>query len=914
MEGRAAAGARAAASDIPPVVAGYTLVRVIGRGGMGVVWEAIEHRFDRRVALKVHLPHVWDGTDTHVWSEARLAAQVADPGIVGVHDLGKALDGSPYYTMDLIDGTDLSALLREGPLPQARALAIGAQISRAVAAAHERGIAHRDLKPRNVLIDDHGRARVLDFGLAHGVSGTDRFENSVFGTPAYMAPEQVMALAVGPAADIHAIGVMLYEMLTGQRPFTGEGPKQVMDAIALRAAEPPTTKNPAIHVDVEKVILRCLEKDPEARFPFARKLVHALEALLEGRPLDATIPPPARRTTVPIATKATSNERDLAPVHHRWSWKLRSSPSKLWPLVANTERVNQAIGLPEIEFSDEPDGEGASVRTARSRVLGMEMAWREHPFDWVKDREHSVFRKYMKGPLEAMWNRVQLVPLEGGGTELVHEIWLVPRHLLGRMAASWEMSQKIGKNLDRLYQRLDAAILERVDGPGSDAFEAPFEPTVMQSSHADRIARQLVELGFDAAMVKRVVNHLLYQPTKLLERIRPYALADPWGMPRNDMLTLFLHGANLGLVEIAWDLICPRCLAPHESLVALACVQRQGACVPCGRSYARDLRESVELVFRPHPVLREATATTYCAGAPALRPHILVQQGLSPGETRTLEIELARGDYRVVASRVLQPFTFSASTAGYKSDLDLSIDHDVVDARPSVVRSGPVRVTMANTTTHDQIVRIELASGRTDGVTAADVLTLPDFRDLFSDEMLAEGEHMTVSRMAFLFLDLVDRADLLSRLGDAGAWTVLRKLDALVDQSLRSHHGASVPASLDAHMAAFNTSESAVAAAIALARASAELGEPLRIAVHDGQCIALTRSGRTEYFGKTLHRGMALLEEAPVGGVALSAAVASERSVAEALSSAGVNQEVALTAEGSYKGTRIIRLALQQAS
>ena len=896
-------------TDTPPAVAGYDLVRVIGRGGMGVVWEAIEHRLDRPVALKVNLGHV--GDDALMWSEARAAARVSDPGIVAVHDLGTTLDGKPYYTMDLVQGTTLDALLREGPLPQARALTLGGQISRAVAAAHEGGVAHRDLKPGNILIDEHGRARVLDFGLATRLAGPDHFANEVFGTPTYMAPEQVRAQPVGPAADIHAIGLLLYEMLTGKRAFYGESTGELMASIATRVPEPPTTKNPDIHADVERVVMRCLEKDPEARFPSARKLAIALESILDGRPLEiANVPAFVRRTTLPVPP-APAQDRDRAPIHHRWAWTLRSSRQALWPLVANTERVNLAIGLPEIEVLDATDGEGASIRTARARVLGMEMAWREFPFDWIQNRTHRVFREYSKGPLLAMWNQVELTE-KPDGTELVHEIWMTPRHLLGRMAAGWELSQKIGKNLDHLYRRLDAGLVKGGDlHAGADPFDPPFEPTFAQKTYAEDIGAQLVSQGFDAKLVDRLVGHLLYQPTKVLERLRPYVLADAWGVAPNQLLTLFLHASNHGLLDLTWDLICPRCLAPHESCSVLSDVERIGACVPCSRTYSRDLRESVELTFRPHSMLRDATPTTYCAGAPALRPHILVQQRLAPGEGRVVEIELPRGDYRLVASRVLPTFAFRASTAGFADEIDVAIGEAVVDARPSVVRGGPVRLRLVNESAHEQVVRLELAEGRPHCVTAAEVLTLPDFRDLFSSEMIAEGEHLTVSRMAFLFVGLADRADLLKRLGDVGAWTVLRKLDALLELQLRTHHGTSVPASLDTHIAVFNTSDAAVHAAISLARATRDLGEPVRAAVHDGQCIALRRAGRTEYFGTTVHRGRELLDEAPPFGVALSTAVAGERSVALLLGEANVTQEVAVATSGAYRGMRIVRLTTQ---
>jgi serine/threonine protein kinase len=918
LGGQAEAAAAAADDESPPTVPGYALIRVIGRGGMGVVWEATEHRLDRRVALKVRRGFV-DGEDVlHLWSEARLAARVADPGVVAVHDIGTTLDGRPYYTMDLVDGTDLRAVLREGALAQTRALTIGAQIAHAVAAAHERGIAHRDLKPANIVIDLQGRARVLDFGVARATAAAvDQLEKYVFGTPSYMSPEQVLAEPVGPAADIHAIGILLYEMLTGARPFTGADTNAIMASVATDAPAPPTSRVPGLHVDVERVVLRCLEKKPDARFGSARKLANALDALLEGRPLPSLSVPPvapqARRATTAPPPRAA--ERESAKVHQRWSWQLRSSPDKLWPLVANTERVNRAIGLPEVEYTDVPDGEGASKRTATARVLGMDMAWREFPFEWVKNREHSVYREYAKGPLEAMWNRVELSPAkEGGGSELVHEVWLAPRNVIGRIAASWDLSQRIGKNLDELYRRIDATLVSGLEGPRSDAFEPPFEASATQHAAAENEGRELVARGFDAAMVRLLLDHLLYQPTKVLERLRPYALAEEWKVDPGELLTLFLHAANRGLVDLSWDLICPRCLASHESFQALAKVERLGACVPCNRAYERDLRESIEVVFRPHPALREAKPTMYCAGAPALRPHVFMQQFLSPGDDRLLEVDLPPGDYKVVASRVLPPFEFAVSRAAVGSDLEVTIHDGHVEARPGIVRAGPVRVAWVNGTAHEHTVRIEAATATARRVTAADILTSPEFHDMFSDEMLAEGEHMTVSRMAFVFVEIDGRAGLLARLGDAGAWAVLRRLDAVVGESIRAQHGTDVPASLDARIASFSRADAAVRAALAICRGAADIGESVHASVHDGQCIALTRAGRTEYFGKTLHRGMALLADARAGGVAISAGVAADRAVVEALTSAGVTQEVFASQGEHYKGTRVVRLLVPRGS
>ena len=156
-----------------------------------------------------------------------------------VLDVGITLDEHPYYSMELVDGTDLAGVIADGALAPSTALGIAADIARAVAAAHEHGVIHRDLKPRNVIIDPTGRARVLDFGIAFNMNaGADRYAGMLAGSPSYMAPEQAKGLAVTPQTDIFAIGVMLYEMLTGERPFAGSSTETLLEAITTTASRP----------------------------------------------------------------------------------------------------------------------------------------------------------------------------------------------------------------------------------------------------------------------------------------------------------------------------------------------------------------------------------------------------------------------------------------------------------------------------------------------------------------------------------------------------------------------------------------------------------------------------------------------------------------------------------------------------
>jgi serine/threonine protein kinase len=914
--------ATAVADPSKPVVAGYDLVRAIGRGGMGIVWEAVEHRFDRRVALKVHAVAQHAGTEAgeqqreDLWAEAFVAARIGDPGIVRVLDVGFTLDEHPYYAMELVEGTDLAGLLGDGPLAPRTAIAIAADVSRAAAAAHEHGVIHRDLKPRNVIIDPTGRARVLDFGLAFNVNaGADRYEGMLAGSPRYMAPEQALGLRITPQTDIFAIGVMLYEMLTGSRPFAGASTEALLAAIATTDPPLPSTKNPKVHQDLDAVVMRCLAKAPEARFPNARTLFETLNAIAEGRSIEAT---PAPGQAKPYAPKQSTMppperpRREEAKKRLAWSWRLKSSPEALWPFVANTDRLNRAIGQSPVAFHDEPAPERGAIRTGEMRVMGMALRWREYPFEWVKDREHSVFRWYRSGPLSAMWNRVRLEPIEGGGCELHHEIWLTPRGMIGSVAAYLE-GNKLGPSFDRFYRHLDEVVAA---GGHADPFEVAHSPSPEARKSVEEVCARLHSEGFRPAIIEKLAMHLLAAPDGTVGTLRPYELADAWSANRAEMLDVMMHAAHEGLLEPTWDVVCPKCMLAHESVHELSQVTRIGTCRACASSFERDLRESVELVFAPHPSVRPIERATYCAGAPALRPHVLAQQVLDPGEERTITLNLPRGTYRIAGAATQAPAELVATAVGFETTVNAISKDERIEGRPSIVRAGQVTVVLRNESDLEATLRIEVPGARADGVTAATAMTHPSFRELFSDQLLAHGEHLRVSQMAFVFVELLGREGLFERLGDADACAELSRLDVAVREEAHANEGTVVPSSLELLVVAFPTSPRALRAALALRKRidGAKMAAPVVMAAHDGRCIALTRAGKAEFFGETLHRGQVLLGDCPPGGLALSASFAADRAVAVAVHESGMKVSVVASHSGPYAGRRVTVLASRESA
>src|SRR5262245_5363310 len=240
----------------------YRIVGRLGRGGMGEVYRADDLKLGQPVALKFLPPDV-DGDPvrlTQLHTEVRMARQVSHPNVCRVYDIDE-VDGHTFLSMEYVDGEDLASLLRRiGRFPGDRALAIARQICAGLAAAHERGVVHRDFKPANVMVDGTGKVRITDFGLA-GVDG----EAIRAGTPAYMAPEQLAGAEVTAKSDIYALGLVLYEIFTGQRALEGKNLAELIRMREQSAIVPPSAIVRDLQPPIERTILHCLRPDPDDR-------------------------------------------------------------------------------------------------------------------------------------------------------------------------------------------------------------------------------------------------------------------------------------------------------------------------------------------------------------------------------------------------------------------------------------------------------------------------------------------------------------------------------------------------------------------------------------------------------------------------------------------------------------------------
>ena len=863
----------------------FKLLQKLGEGGMGAVWKAEDPLDGRVVAVKVLRSELAkDETALRRFHrEARMLAEVESPFIANLLELN-ADDGLQYIVMEFVDGQNVLEFLKgRGRLTERDAVAMVADVARALREAHARGVVHRDLKPENMLLvgdaaDEHAlpRVKLTDFGLAREIVDSESQHvttaGMLVGTPLYMAPEQCSGTAVVDArADVYSLGATLFHLLAGRPPFEAN---TVVGIITKQVSEPaPLIRTIVADLSeaVEQIVAKCLAKQPAARFQQAGELLDELERLQRGEPTSILAHP-----ALPLAAA-----RDV--MSFDFTWELRNSPEKLWPHVSNTERLNRAIGLPSVEYKTTANEHGGSHRCGRFRKLGMTIGWQEHPFEWIEGRRMGVLREYHAGPLKWFTSIVELTPRSGGGTTLTHRIRLVPSNFIGRAAAKIEVGVKSRRSLEQVYRRIDAALSGELGSLGDPFEDVPDLPVGKQRTLDARLQR-LIEMGVEPFVVERFGEYLSSAPVQQLARIRPIALAQRLSVDERQMIAACLHGARAGLLSLVWDIICPLCRIPSQTQDSLKLLKEHGNCQACQSNFELDFANSIELVFRIAPDIKDCDTGVYCVGGPAHSPHVVAQVRLKPGEKFSCDLNLGEGLYRLRGPQLPYVVEFRVLPESGVSCWELDLSRGPNAATPRAVQAGTQIFVLTNDQGHELVARLERVASRADALTAARAAATPLFRELFPGECLSGNQLIRVEQITLLLTRLDRAQQLYFELGDARAFERVHEHFQQLNQIVQREGGAMVKTLTEGIAAVFTEPLSAVRAGLAMR----ELGETdLSIAIHRGPAMVATLNEHLDYFGATVSTAEQLLvmATAPHGESAaqlvVSNAIATDETVAE---------------------------------
>ena len=370
----------------------YQIVALLGRGGMGEVYRADDLSLGQQVALKFLPAAVNDeATLERFRNEVRISRRISHPNVCRVFDIGQA-DGLTFFSMEYVDGEDLASLLRRiGRLPGDKALEMARKICAGLAAAHDKGVLHRDLKPANIMLDGRGEVLITDFGLA-GIA--HEIEDIRSGTPAYMAPEQLAGHAVTTRSDIYALGLVLYEVFTGRPAFDGKTLEEIVRVRTASAPSKPSSYVRDLDPAVERVILRCLEAEPENRPPSALAVAAALPG---GDPLAAALA--AGETPSPQVVAAAGEKAGLAPRVALGSLAVALVGLVVFYALSAATTVMSIMDLP---YSTE-------VLSQKARDMARQLGYSSPPVDSAANYDYdSGFLEYLdhEGSAHPNWTEV----------------------------------------------------------------------------------------------------------------------------------------------------------------------------------------------------------------------------------------------------------------------------------------------------------------------------------------------------------------------------------------------------------------------------------------------------------------------------------------------------------------------------
>ncbi len=564
-----------------------------------------------------------------------------------------------------------------------------------------------------------------------------------------------------------------------------------------------------------------------------------------------------------------------------WEWNFDQPVAAMWPLLADTARFNEAASLPRHQIIEIPQADGSVHYFAKSKIGPFNIEWQDRPVNWVTGQWFEHTRWFKNGPLKSLAAECHLEP-NGTGCKARYTVTLEPANLLGRLISGRLFSSTRVKFGRMAQEAADFAAGHR---------EQPFtyQAPKIDDARKGRVEAMVTEIEATPnghGLARKLADYILNAQEVDLWKVRPLALARLWGCTPLQAIELCLQAVRAGLLQLRWDLLCPRCRVAKGWSGGLDRLPEGAHCSSCNIDYGRDFSRNVEASFHPAPAVRNVENGEYCMWGPMSVPHVKAQVLLQPGEARELKAGLPHGPYRF---RTLEP--------GPETELDwqgggfpgLELGEDNVEAGSP---AAPGTLRLMNRASRPLVALIEDRAWVADALTADRVTALQAFRDLFSEDVLRPGDEVTVGRIALLFSDLMGSTALYQSIGDASAYQLVRDHFAVLTRGIRDHEGAIVKTIGDAVMAAFVSPAQAVAAAMDIQGRiggfnAATPGRPdivIKLGIHAGPSIAVTLNDRLDYFGSTVNMAARLQGQSQGGEIVLSQEIAADPSVEQMLS------------------------------
>jgi class 3 adenylate cyclase len=552
---------------------------------------------------------------------------------------------------------------------------------------------------------------------------------------------------------------------------------------------------------------------------------------------------------------------DARRLEYLWIYEVDLAPDELWPLVSDVSRMNRLVGNPEMKFV-EKDG----LRYGETRYSGVHHAWHEVPWDWVANKWFSFLRVFSKGGMKALWTVERLEPLDGGRTRFYLYFGAVPR---------WPLLTPVMRvnfaGINKQYKKALPELARTARAAKAAALSVP--PPSLSPQAEERlstIATALRAKGLDATAIDKVVELVRTGDEMDLARIQVRERARAWSLDEDALLRVFLHATRAGLLELAWDVVCPHCRGVRDSETKLGDVPAEGECDVCTIEFGT--QDAVEVSFRVHPSIRHIEARLYCSAEPSQKQHIRVQRALQPGGDTAVEVDLQPGRYRLRNRGEQQPAGFLDVTEAPGGSNGGAPVAWRVSAPPGEKAAPPhAALELVNDSSEPRTFILEQAAPSDLALRPGRLLSHQEFRDLFSEEFLGADVRLAVGEQTILFTDIVGSTAMYAERGDPDAFVAVRHHFTSVFGLIASHRGAVVKTIGDAAMGAFMDPVDAVRCAVAIQRQFADpAGLRLRVSLNTGSCIAVRLNSNLDYFGHAVNLSAKLQSCVEAGQVVVS--------------------------------------------
>jgi adenylate cyclase len=580
------------------------------------------------------------------------------------------------------------------------------------------------------------------------------------------------------------------------------------------------------------------------------------------------------------------------PIRYSTIIELDASIEKLWPLLSDTDRTNRMLGLPD---SNDATMQADMSRLIHGRFLGVPVSWFEHPFEWVYEQWFEVLRTFEAPfPVENLRTRTVLTAISARRTRVEVSVEQTARNALGGVPARVFVEQKFLGDMRRVYTKLGqlaAVATDYVPPP-------PLQTPRVNRARLDRAAQNLQASGVNPGLIERLLEHLRSADDPDVLKMRPFVLADRWGVQRLDVLKMFLYATRAGLLDLEWDVICPNCRGASARLNKLVDVTSNMHCPSCQIRYDVDFEESVELRFSVNGEIRAADASIFCVGGPATTRHILSQLWVEPNSRREMQIRLGEGGYRLRSKQLGNRVLLEVNAALDSHAVEIGLTDHGIDTPSDSLATGVSTITFVNHTNQRALIILEQSAWNLQVASASLVTALEEFRQLFSSEVLAPGLGIAIRNLTFLFSDLKDSTQIYDRIGDSPAYARVRDHFDIMRSIISQHNGALVKTIGDAVMAVFRSSEDAIEAAVqiqrefaagAIARQNPSL--IVKLGMHRGPCIAVNANDLLDYFGSTVNIAARVQSESIGGDLVLTDEVLAEPGVQAVLAREQLSNE-----------------------